>query len=424
MLALFPSGAMSGHTLFLRNVPEDLDTWLEESAHALRTSKTSFALSVLLDGMRKSETQPGQLPIEFTERKLPEPPPGLPPFTFIDLFAGIGGLRIGLERAGGRCLFSCEWDPKCQKTYSSWFGEVPAGDIREYSENRLAEIPDHDLLAAGFPCQPFSIAGVSKKKSLGRSHGFLDKAQGTLFFNLATIIEAKRPAVLLLENVKNLRSHDKGRTWQVIRTTLEDLGYVIFDRVLDAAGWVPQHRERVFIVGFDRSRFGDDIPFEFPAPPTGPAPRLRDILESEVDSRYRLSDHLWKYLQDYAEKHRKKGNGFGFGMANLDGVTRTLSARYFKDGSEILIPGRGNPRRLTPREAARLMGFPEELPIVVSDTQAYKQFGNSVVPKVAEAVAQSIGRVMAWQLLRQGDGTLLGRTDRSGRSEPARRRAG
>ncbi len=319
------------------------------------------------------------------------------PFRFIDLFSGIGGLRLGLEDSGGMCVFSSEWDKYAQKTYSAWFGDVPHGDIRKIALN---DIPDHDVLAAGFPCQPFSLAGVSKKNSLGRAHGFEDATQGTLFFHLAKVIEAKRPPVILLENVKNLKSHDKGRTWQVILDTLEGLDYSIFNRVIDAVRWVPQHRERIFIVGFDRRVFGENPAFEFPTPPETAAPHLRTILEDKVDARYTLSDHLWGYLQAYAAKHQAMGNGFGFGMANLDGRTRTLSARYHKDGSEILIPqSRKNPRRLTPREAARLMGFPEHLSIVVSDTQAYRQFGNAVVPPVIRAIGQQIATALGRHLL-------------------------
>jgi DNA (cytosine-5)-methyltransferase 1 len=223
----------------------------------------------------------------------------------------------------------------------------------------------------------------------------MTNAKGTCFFVLADIIKAKRPGVLLLENVKNLKGHDGGRTWAVIEQTLKDLGYIVRSKIIDAAGWVPQHRERFFIVCFDPARFGKEIDFEFPSPPVA-APKLRALLEPEPDSRYTLSKHLWQYLQDYAAKHKAKGNGFGFGLANLDGVTRTLSARYYKDGSEILIPQkRKRPRRLTPRECARLMGFPAELEIVVSDTQAYKQFGNAVVPLVAEAIAREIALVLA-----------------------------
>lgn len=311
-------------------------------------------------------------------------------FDFIDLFAGIGGFRIPLENAGGECVFSSEIDKHSQMTYKAWFNEMPSGDITEISP---AEIPDHHILAAGFPCQPFSLAGVSKKNSLGREHGFKCLAQGTLFFTVATIIEVKRPPIVVLENVKNLLSHDKGRTWEVIKGTLEDLDYKVFSKVIDAADYVPQHRERIYLVCFDKREFGENPAFEFPVPPEAPRPKLADILEPVVPDKYTLTDHLWKYLQDYAEKHRLKGNGFGFGLADLNGVTRTLSARYHKDGSEILIPQEGkNPRRLTPKECARLMGFGKKYQnkIVVSDTQAYRQFGNAVVPKVSEVVIKQI----------------------------------
>lgn len=281
---------------------------------------------------------------------------------------------------------------------------MPEGDIRKVSP---ASIPNHDVLAAGFPCQPFSIAGVSKKNSLGRAHGFKDATQGTLFFTLATIIEAKRPPVILLENVKNLVSHDKGTTWKVNREALDKLNYDVSAKILDAAYWVPQHRERIFIVGFDRNVFGDFVPFSFPSVTQRSKPKFASILEKNPDEKYTLSDHLWGYLQDYAERHRQKGNGFGFGLTDLEGVSRTLSARYYKDGSEVLIAQQGkNPRRLTPREAARLMGFPDEKPIVVSDTQAYKQFGNAVVPLVAEAVGKQLIEVMGRQFSQSGAGLL------------------
>jgi DNA (cytosine-5)-methyltransferase 1 len=340
-------------------------------------------------------------------RLLPEPIPAELPFTFIDLFAGIGGLRQGIEKAGGRCVFSSEWDKYSQKTYAAWFGETPHGDIRAIEPK---DIPNHDLLVAGFPCQPFSIAGVSKKISLGREHGFKDATQGTLFFQVATIAEVKRPPTLLLENVKNLISHDQGRTWKVIRSTLEELGYAVFHKVIDAADYVPQHRERVFIAAFDKKIFGEVPPFSFPERPVGEGPKLGSILEETPDSKYTLTDHLWKYLQDYAQRHREKGNGFGFGLVGANDQTRTLSARYYKDGSEILVrQKRGNPRRLTPREAARLMGFPDELKIVVSDTQAYKQFGNAVCPPVAEAVAKQIVKVLSWHLTHNGACLIKGK---------------
>lgn len=317
-------------------------------------------------------------------------------FRFADFFAGIGGFRIGLEKLGGHCVFSSELDRYSRKTYESWFGETPEGDIRPIARNAAA-IPDFDLLAAGFPCQPFSIAGVSKRASLGMAHGFDCRDQGNLFFELCEIVRAKRPPALFLENVKNLKSHDRGRTWQVIQDSLCALGYWVFDQVIDAAGWVPQHRERIYIVCFDQRRFPERPSFEFPKA-AGPRPALRHILDAEAESRYTLSEHLWGYLQAYAEKHRAKGNGFGFGLIHPDGVSRTLSARYYKDGAEILIPQPGKPpRRLTPPECARLMGFedrPHKRPQVVSDTQAYRQFGNAVVPKVVEALGRPILQVL------------------------------
>jgi len=308
-------------------------------------------------------------------------------FRFIDLFAGIGGIRQAFEEHGGRCVFSSEWDSWCRKTYFENFGEMPHGDINTIKPD---EVPDHDILTAGFPCQPFSIAGVSKKKSLGKEHGFKDKAQGTLFFRIAEILEAKRPKAFMLENVKNLKSHDGGNTFRVIEGTLKELGYHVFFDVIDAAHYVPQHRERLFIVGFDCKVFRQPPAFTFPAPPKKKV-TLNRILEKKVDRKYILSDHLWQYLKDYAEKHRQKGNGFGYGLFDGNSVARTLSARYYKDGSEILIKvPDSNPRRLTPRECARLMGFDDKFIIPVSDTQAYKQFGNSVAVPVVSAVASKI----------------------------------
>ncbi len=320
-------------------------------------------------------------------RSVPFPPPLSPKFKFIDLFAGIGGIRLAFQNIGGKCVFSSEWDRFSQFTYKENFGEIPHGDITKIPEE---SIPDHDILTAGFPCQPFSIAGVSKKNSLGRSHGFLDETQGTLFFDIARILQYKRPKAFLLENVKNLVSHDKKRTFQVILNTLTELNYSVFYRVIDGKHFVPQHRERIMIVGFNRDYYQDVNSFEFPLLPVANK-KLSDILDKELDPKYTLSDKLWNYLQDYSAKHKLKGNGFGFGIADLDGISRTLSARYYKDGSEILIPQPGNnPRRLTPRECARLQGFPDDFLIPVSDNQAYKQFGNSVVMPLIQAVAQQI----------------------------------
>jgi|ERR1051326_3219802 DNA (cytosine-5)-methyltransferase 1 len=390
--------------ILVRRVPQRVHLWINEERQRRKMTKQEFVVSVLEEAYNAD----AQLPLPLTVSPSVEVTRNLP-FTFIDLFAGIGGFRIPLEKIGGRCIFSSEKDPHAQKTYRAWFGNAPENeDITEIS---AAEIPDHDVLAAGFPCQPFSIAGVSKKKSLGRAHGFKCETQGTLFFNVASIIEVKRPPIVLLENVKNLQSHDGGHTWQVIRETLEELEYIVFSKVIDAVHYVPQHRERIYIICFDKRIFGNSLPFEFPPlPPIENRQTLREILEQNPDSRYTLSDHLWRYLQEYAERHRAKGNGFGFGLVDLDGVTRTLSARYYKDGSEILIPQRRkNPRRLTPRECARLMGFPDFLPIVVSDTQAYRQFGNAIVPKVAEAVVRQVSSLLSWQLTKHNNGCLLKR---------------
>ena len=309
-------------------------------------------------------------------------------YRFIDLFAGIGGMRIAYERAGGHCVYSNEWNKYSQQTYYANFGVQPDGDITKVEAE---SIPDHDILVAGFPCQPFSIAGVSKKQSLGRATGFEDKTQGTLFFDVCRILKAKRPKAFMLENVKNLCSHDKGRTFKVIQESLEELNYKVFYKILDGKFYVPQHRERIVIVGFDMERYGNVEGFNFEFEPVEKLPVVLDILEKDVADKYTLSDKLWIYLQNYAAKHKEAGNGFGYGIAPLDGITRTISARYYKDGSEILIaqPGK-NPRRLTPRECARLQGFPDSFKIPVSDTQAYKQFGNSVVVPLMEQVAKKV----------------------------------
>jgi DNA (cytosine-5)-methyltransferase 1 len=348
-------------------------------------------------------------------------------FTFIDLFAGIGGMRRGFESVGGKCVFTSERDKYSVRTYlaNHECDHDVAGDITAIP---AGDIPAHDVLLAGFPCQPFSIAGVSKKNALGRLHGFRCDAQGTLFFDVARIVEHHRPRAFLLENVKNLVSHDRGRTFEVIRRALADeLGYHVQTRIIDAKPFVPQHRERIFIVGFR-----EDSPFSFDdlvLPDAAQGPRLRAILHPEDGSelpeqgyttgpkaqvleKYTLSDHLWSYLQGYAAKHRAAGNGFGFGLVGPEDTARTLSARYFKDGSEILVRQTGgrNPRRLTPRECARLMGFdsggggPVRIP--VSDTQAYRQFGNAVVVPVVEAVARHMKPAI---LRRQGAYPVAGK---------------
>lgn len=384
---------------------------------SLRKHYTQQALAEVLEvtarTVRRWETREATPPPYLTDilrqRLLPLQNPtqgSKTDFRFIDLFAGIGGIRMAFEAHGGECVFTSEWNAFAQKTYLANFPSsihALTGDITQVATQ---DIPDHDVLLAGFPCQPFSIAGVSKKNSLGRAHGFADETQGTLFFDVARILAAKRPAAFLLENVKNLLSHDKGRTFQVIKKVLEeDLGYHIHYRVIDGAHFVPQHRERILIVGF---RTPTEFSFDnLQLPPK--THTLAEILHPEngsetveahythgrkaaVDSRYTLTPKLWDYLQAYAAKHKAAGNGFGFSLVNAEGSARTLSARYYKDGSEILIEqGTGlRPRRLTPRECARLMGFPDSFVIPVSDTQAYRQFGNSVVMPVMQEVARAM----------------------------------
>lgn len=374
--------------------------------------EVAFALGVDPKTVRRwhlRETEPKPYIADaIRQRLLPlgEAPTGPAAFRFIDLFAGIGGIRLPFEKLGGRCVFTSEWDPYACKTYAANFHDGPehkfAGDITSVHED---DVPDHDVLLAGFPCQPFSIAGVSKKNALGRPHGFADKTQGTLFFDVARIIAAKRPKAFLLENVKNLVGHDKGRTFATIVDVLRnELGYQVHTKVINGKHFVPQHRERIMIVGFR-----EDVPFdwdELRLPALAEGPKLETILHREdgteppewhclegvkgrVSDKYVLSDKLWAYLQNYAAKHREKGNGFGFGLVTKKDVARTLSARYYKDGSEILVSrgARKNPRRLTPRECARLMGYDDTFRIPVSDTRAYKQFGNSVVVPVIAAVA-------------------------------------
>lgn len=333
-------------------------------------------------------------------------------FTFIDLFAGIGGLRRPFEEIGGKCIFTSEWDRFSQKTYCANFPDDPfehklAGDIRPYAEDP-ARVPHHDLLVAGFPCQPFSIAGVSKKNALGRPHGFLCDTQGTLFYDLAKILAFHRPKAFLLENVKNLESHDGGRTFATIMHTLKDeLGYkTVRYRTISSHLWVPQRRERIFIAGF---REKIDFDFDALVTPGGRRPVLGDILEEAPPDKYTLTEHLWNYLKEYKAKHQKAGNGFGYSLFGPDDVTRTLSARYYKDGSEVLIAqAGGRPRRLTPRECSRLMGFDDpqgsKFRIPVSDTQAYRQFGNAVVVPVVRAVAN----LMAPHIAAHGSCDMVG----------------
>ena len=303
-------------------------------------------------------------------------------FTFIDLFAGIGGMRLAFERAGGKCIFSSEWDKFAQLTYQSNFGEIPHGDITKIPTE---DIPKHDVLLAGFPCQPFSHAGLKK--------GFND-TRGTLFFDIARIIEERKPSLVLLENVKGFKNHDGGRTFKVIQETLDGIGYNVFAKILNASDFgLPQNRERIFIVCMNRKKVKSHD-FEFPKPSNAKT-RVGDILEKRVNAKYVLSNKLWNGHKRRLKEHRAKGNGFGYSLFTPDSTrTSTISARYYKDGSEVLIATRGNPRKITPREAARLQGFPETFKIPVSDTQAYKQFGNSVAINVISAIAREMTKLI------------------------------
>ena len=377
-----------------------LTQFLHNSKYASKETKKA-ALDFITDSIFKDRAEESVLrddPLELYFKEffdVPFPEPEKPKFTFIDLFAGMGGFRLAMQSQGGKCIFSSEWNQYAQKTYMANFGDMPFGDITK--EETKSYIPEHfDVLCAGFPCQPFSIAGVSKKNSLGRETGFKDKTQGTLFFDVADIISRHRPKAFYLENVKNLVSHDRGRTFKVITETLEELDYSIHYEVLDGKSFVPQHRERIMIVGYDRKIYCGKEKFEFPKL-GDPVNCIGDILEQNVPAKYTLSDKLWGYLQNYAQKHKEKGNGFGYGLVELNGITRTLSARYYKDGSEIVIPqGEGvNPRRLTPRECARLMGYPDEYIInAVSEVQAYRQCGNSVIVPLITAVAEQLVKTM------------------------------
>ena len=404
------------HDILIRNVPDETYKALSELKPPELT-QTEFLRGVLDDAVLDSK----QLSI-FQNRIPPQQIGDNTHFKFIDLFAGIGGFHCAMTAVGGECVFTSEWDKHAVKTYKEWYrtDNVMSDDIRDFDPS---QIPDHDVLCAGFPCQPFSLAGVSKKNSLGRKHGFEDETQGNLFFSIMKIVEAKRPPILFLENVPNLKSHDKGNTWKVIEQHLFDADYETYSETVDASQWVPQKRKRIFIVCFDKKVFGrpDNIRFEWPENVTADGPKLSSVLEDNPDSKYMLSDKLWEYLQNYAKKHAAKGNGFGFGLNHGDSVTRTMSARYHKDGSEILIEQSGwkNPRRLTPQEAHKLMGYNERyarmfghdgsFPLVVSDTQAYRQCGNSVVPQAIESVAREIVTIMARTFKSEGNGCLLKR---------------
>lgn len=371
-----------------------------------KTNKIQFqelrnlAIDKILEGKNIVSNNDAQLLSQIVLGEGNFPPVKDPKFRFIDLFAGIGGFRIAFQQAGGRCVFTSEWNKYAKMTYERNFGEVPFGDITKISEDA---IPDHDVLCAGFPCQPFSLAGVSKKNSLGRKHGFDDETQGTLFFDIKRIIQAKRPKAFMLENVKNLMSHDKGRTFEVIRKTLEDeLGYVVNWRIVNGAKWVPQNRERIFIVGYDPKRIS--IKKEEIIIPSEPSseycyPELKSIILKKVEG-FTLGPGTWATLERHKSHHASVGNGFGYGIHNFPikagSVTRTISARYHKDGAEVLIQQKDNrPRMLTIEEAMQLQGYdPKRFIFPVSKTQAYKQIGNSVVVPAIAACANEIGLVL------------------------------
>ena len=379
--------------LLVRNVPEEVRHWIEQGRQQHNMSQQEFVLSVLRRASVAEQTP--LLPFESPVQEIAVP--DSIPFTFVDLFAGIGGFRFALSALGGRCLFSCEWDRYSQKTYKAWFGETPHGDIRQIKPK---DIPDHDVLAAGFPCQPFSIAGVSKRKVSVTLTDSSALTQGTLFFNIVSIVEVKRPPVLFLENVKNLRRHDGGRTWKTITESLKD-SITSFARrsLMRLDGFLSIGNEFTLSASTGKCS-GTTRSSVFPIP--GPDAEVQRHSRRDSRSEVHADEPSVSKCPDYAKRHREKGNGFGFGIADPDGVSRTLSARYYKDGSEILIKqDRRTPRRLTPTECARSMGFPGDKKIVVSDTQAYRQFGNAVVPKAAKAVGRIIA-TLRWHLMRSG----------------------
>lgn len=314
-------------------------------------------------------------------KEIPFKNPSNAEFSMIDLFAGIGGTRLGFQLTGKvKCVFSSEWDKFSQQTYQANFGDKPKGDITKIV---ATEIPDHDILVGGFPCQAFSQAG--------KQLGFAD-TRGTLFFEIARILKDKKPKSFLLENVKHLLTHNNGKTYATILATLKELGYATITMVYKAKDFgIPQNRERLYIVGFDKKQVANYQDFKEPIPPKTPT-RLGSILEQHVDSKYTISDKLWAGHKRRKRQNKIKGKGFGYSLVNENtAYTNTLPARYYKDGSEILIEQEGkNPRKITPREAARLQGFPERFIIPVSDTQAYKQFGNSVAIPVVRAIAEQI----------------------------------
>jgi DNA (cytosine-5)-methyltransferase 1 len=371
--------------------PEDAPILLDESYSERWQDLLRSQLIPANTGARKGKKTRNPFHISF--EGLPFLPVANPKFTFIDLFAGIGGFRIGLSRHGGKCVFSSEWDRHAKETYFQNYGEVPFGDITNFTKTgkshamKLGSIPQHDILCGGFPCQPFSQAG----KQLG-----FDDARGTLFFDILTIAKTQRPKVLFLENVKRLKGHDNGKTFRVICNSLREINYKVYAKVIRAYDHgVPQNRERIFIVAFS-----DPIHFEFPNMARQSLYKnVGDALENKVNDSYTISDRMWEGHKRRLEEHRKKGNGFGYSLFNKkDLYVNTISARYWKDGSEILIHQEGkNPRILTPRECARIQGYPEEFQFHQSKRHAYQQFGNSVAVPVIDQISMNITKALEKQ---------------------------
>lgn len=395
------NSAIISHWLFNRNVIPPL---LDRKSFKKLSTEYSYVVIAFKNEIQNSADHLEEEQMKLILEDIPYPPVKKPSFTFIDLFAGIGGFRQAMQSQGGKCVFSSEWDKHAAATYFFNYGEMPYGDIREIDPKT---IPDHDILCGGFPCQPFSLAGVSKKNSLGKKHGFEDETQGTLFFNVANIIKKKKPKAFFLENVKNLFGHDKGKTFEIIRRTLEEeLGYIVDWQIVNGANWVPQNRERLFIVGYDPKQIKIESKSEIiiPTKPTSKdfsKKSLTDILLKKVSDKYTLGPGTWETLERHKAYHAKAGNGFGYGLHSLpiapNAITRTISARYHKDGAEILVEQKGKrPRRLTVEEAMQLQGYdPATFVFPVSNTQAYKQIGNSVVvPAVIDTAKEIVKTLM------------------------------
>lgn len=372
----------------ITNIHAYITHYLQNNMNGISDSYRAQALDYISDRTKEIEN----IEIGNTQWDVPFPPVDKPKFKFIDLFAGIGGFRIALQNLGGKCVFSSEINNAAKQTYESNFGEYPFGDIHDFTGDHISDeelnhlIPDHQILSGGFPCQPFSLAGVSARTALGQAHGFLDETKGNLFFDIARIVSVKRPEVVFLENVKNFKTHDKGNTFLTVQRTMRDLGYSFYSQVINANKTVPQSRQRFYIVCFKN----DPGEFTFPVFEGDPK-TLRSILEENVPDEYTISDRLWTGHINRTKRNLERGTGFTAHTADLDKPSKTLVARYGKDGKECLIPQENsNPRKLTPRECARLQGFPEEFRLPSSNAAAYHQFGNSVAIPVIESIARNI----------------------------------